>query len=56
MIIIIIIIISLKIYKNFCNLVKSFCVITASKPNFYYIIYDININIYIYITKDISYF
>ena len=35
----------LKILKKLCNLVKPLGTITASKPNFYYITYDI----YIYI-------
>ena len=35
----------ISIFKKLCNLVKSLGTITASKPNFYYITYDI----YIYI-------
>ena len=31
---------NLKFLKFFCNLVKSLDATTASKPNFYYIVYD----------------
>ena len=29
-----------KNFKNFCNIMKPFGATTASKPNFYYIVYD----------------
>ena len=32
---------NLKILKNFYNMVKPLGATTASKPNFYYIVYDI---------------
>ena len=43
-----------KIYKNFYNLVKPLGATTVSKPNFYYIVYDMYIKKYkilIYILK-----
>ena len=44
-------ILNLKILKNFYNMVKPLGATTASKPNFYYIVYDIYIYIYIFISE-----
>ena len=39
----------ISILKKLCNLVKPLGTIMTSKPNFYYITYDIYIHTYIYI-------